>query len=65
MTCHHPVLGSASDWSYRLGFEKFASTNQEHYPDLSSDGSSVCLWWRREVSAVFTAGYTEAGSSGR
>ena len=41
---------------------KFASTNQKQYPDLSSDASSVHLWWRREVSAVFT-GYTEAGRS--
>ena len=76
MTCHHPELGSASDWSYRLGFGKFASTNQKHYPDLGSDASSVwnfCArfsdvisrgnqWWRRKVSAVFS-GYSEAGRS--
>ena len=39
MTCHYPDLGSASDWSYREGI--FALANQKHYPDLSSDTSSV------------------------
>ena len=46
---------------------KFALTNQKHYPDLSSDTSSVwnfCAlsqtsfrgwrWWRREMSSVFS-----------
>ena len=54
MTCHHPELGSASNWSHRVG--------NLLQPIRSTDASSVRLWWRREVSAVFT-GYTEAGRS--
>ena len=32
MMRHYPGLGSASDWSCRVG--NFASTNQKHNPDL-------------------------------
>ena len=49
-----------------ISLGKFVSTNQKHYPDLSSDASSVwnfcaCFsdvisrgnrWWRREMSSV-------------
>ena len=48
---------------------KFASANQQHFPDLGSDASSVWnlqapfsnvisrgnQWWRREKSAVFSS----------
>ena len=43
MTRQHPHLGSASDWSCRVG----NSTNQKHYPELGSDASSLWNFWAR------------------
>ena len=61
MTHHYPGLGSASDWLEQV-------SHQRHYPDLSSDASSVwnfCAsftdvisrgsqWWCHEMWAVFS-----------
>ena len=58
MTHQNPDLSSASDWSYSVPREKFASANQKHYSELVGDAST--LWnfcfrgkptegWQREM----------------
>ena len=50
MTHHYPDLGSASDWSCRVGNE---STNQKHYPDLGSDASSLWNFCARFADVIW------------
>ena len=63
---YYPDLGSASDWSCRVG--NLLQPIRSSDPDLGSDASSVwnfcaCFvdvisrrrrWWRRKMSAVFS-----------
>ena len=74
MTCHHPELGSASNWSYHVGnlLQPIRSTTQicvvtRHQYGISALVSQTSFrggnqWWRRKVSAVFSR-YTGAGRS--
>ena len=63
MTRHYPDLGSASDWSCRVGnlFQPITSTTQiwvwnfcARFSDVISRGNQ---WWRRQMSAVFSGYY--------
>ena len=56
MMHHYSDLGIASDWLKQISY---GTTNQKHYPDLSSDASSV--WNFCAVSQTSFRGETRGG----
>ena len=75
MTRHYPDLGSASDWSCRVGnlIQPIRSSTQiwvvtRHQYGISAHVAQTSFsgetrWWRREMSAVFQATIDNALSS--
>ena len=63
MTRQHPHLGSASDWSCRVG----NSTNQKHYPELGWEASGSATKCRlfSQANYIATALFLYAGEEGK
>ena len=58
-THHYSDLGSASDWL------KICLTNQKHYPDLSSDASSVWNFCARFSDIIWRANLRFSQAKGK